>query len=90
MGYRELIVEQFELRKLTRACNCIDCERIPVKEMLVFEMDFKTARERELVSLYLCRRHYNEIAEEFLQKLKSMLAGKVIDKRVFDIGYVTH
>jgi len=48
-------------------------------------------RKRELASIYFCTEHYDYNIGKFLNKLNNVCEkGKIIDKKVFDIGYVTH
>ena len=85
-----LILREFDVRKLNRACNHKGCEKIPTKEMLIYETDFRNQRRKDLVSLYFCSKHY-EVSKKFLQKLAGVCEkGRVVDKKVFDIGYVTY
>ena len=57
----------------------------------MFEFDLRTLKKTELVSLYFCNEHYNHSLKETLKKLSEMCEkGKMIEKKVFDIGYVTY
>ena len=84
------IMKSFDIRKLSRTCNTHGCDKPPAKEVNVFEFDAKTAKKRELVTLYLCSNHYNSL-DLFLNRLKELCEkGRIIQKEVFDVGCVTY
>ncbi len=84
------ISRNFDLRNFSRSCNIHGCNRLPTKEAVIVEFDPKTGRRRELVSLYFCGEHYNKSIKKIMRDIKKIENTKVIDKNVFDIGYVTH
>jgi hypothetical protein len=90
MDQREIIASSFDLRKLTKTCNFMGCQKPASVEALIFEVDMETKRRRELASLYLCREHYRAELKGLMDKLnRESGEGKVSRAEVFDIGYVT-
>ena len=90
MDQREIIAGRFDLRKLTKMCNFLGCQKPASLEALIFEVDLETKKRRELASLYLCREHYRTELKELMEKLNTeRKAGKVNSVEVFDIGYIT-
>jgi len=86
-----VLINKFDLRKLNRVCNFKGCNKIPTRETLIFEIDRRTARKRELMSLYFCEKHYNINIKKTLTELnRSCEKGKIIDEKSFDIGYITY
>lgn len=84
-----LRVENYNLRKLSKTCNFGECAKLPSKETIILEVDGKS--KRELVAIYFCAEHYNKNMHQILEKLSSACEkGKFIDKKVFDIGYITY
>ena len=84
------ISRSFDLKNFSRSCNFHGCNRLPTKEATIFEFDPKTKRKRDLVSLYFCAEHYNITIRKLMKDIRKIENGKVIDKRVFEIGYITH
>lgn len=90
MDQREIIASSFDLRKLAKTCNFMNCGKPASVEALVFESDVGTKKRRELASLYFCREHYKTALRELMKSLdRERKAGKVNGVEVFDIGYVT-
>jgi len=86
-----LIINSFDLKKRNRSCNVQGCNKLPTKETIIIELDMMIKRKRELASIYFCTEHYDYNIGKFLNKLNNVCEkGKIIDKKVFDIGYVTH
>jgi hypothetical protein len=91
MDTTSLILGKFELKKLSKTCNTRNCDKAPSKKAIITELDTKTAKKKDLVVLYFCNEHYNGSFKKFFNELiNACKAGKIIDKRVFEIGYVTH
>ncbi len=85
-----LIIQNFELRKLDRRCNDKNCGKIPSKRVLISETDKMTTEKRELVVLNLCTEHFEKI-KSFLRELVELTArDKVINIETFETGYVTY
>ena len=85
------IINSFDLRKRHKSCNVQGCDKIPTKEAIIVESDLVLKRKRELASVYFCTEHYDYNIARVLNKLNTICEkGKIIDKKVFDIGYVTH
>jgi len=84
------ISRNFDLKNFSRNCNYQGCRRLPTKEATIVEMDPCTKRKRDLVSLYFCAEHYNAVMEDLMEKVQNIRSNKIIDKRIFEIGYMTH
>ncbi len=89
MNVVSLISRNFDLKNFSRNCNFRGCNRLPIKEATIFEFDPKTKRKRDLVSLYFCAEHYNITINKLMKEIKRIESAKIIDKRIFNIGYVT-
>jgi|YelNatPaOPRAMG01_1025707.scaffolds.fasta_scaffold167727_1 hypothetical protein len=88
MNIFELIKEDYDVRRLRNRCNYKDCDRYPSKEILIYETDFKKIKTRDLVSLYLCIKHFKEANENLIKKLSEIeVKDKRIDVRVSDLGF---
>jgi hypothetical protein len=85
-----LISRNFDLKNFSTNCNFRGCTRLPTKEAIISEFDPKTSHKRDLVSLYFCAEHYNSTIQNVIEEVKRISDGKIVDKRVFEIGYVTH
>lgn len=91
MSSASYLANNFNLRKGGKECNCSECNRMPSKEMVLFEMDLSRSKKRELGTVYMCSNHYPETSKKTLYEMnKTCKSGKIIDKKVFDIGYVTY
>lgn len=81
----------FDLKKLNKMCNHRECKKYPSKEILLYETDLITKEKKELVSLYFCTEHYNNISRKIATKLNEIGDKRwVINKKEFDIGFITH
>ena len=89
MDMVSLISKNFDLKNFSRNCNFHGCNRLPTKEATIFEFDPKTQKKRDLVSLYFCTEHYNTSIQKLMKEIKKIINDKIIEKRIFDIGYVT-
>jgi len=85
-----LISSSFDLKNFSSNCNFRGCTRLPTKEAIIFEFDPKKGRKRDLVSLHFCEEHYKKSINRLMDEIKRIEKDKLIDKRIFDIGYVTH
>jgi hypothetical protein len=84
-----LRIDTFDLRKLSKTCNYRDCKKLPTKQAVILETDSKSTRE--IVDLYFCAEHYNRNIRTIMEKLNALSEkGKFIEKKVFDIGYITY
>ena len=82
-------IENVDLQKLSRACNCHGCPRFPTKEAVVLELGSKGSKE--VVALYFCSEHYGKNMNTIMQQLESACPkGKALDLKVSEIGYVTY
>jgi hypothetical protein len=86
-----LIINSFDIRKRDKSCNVHGCNKLPTKEAIIIESDMMLKRKRELASVYFCTLHYDHSIRSLLSRLNNVCEkGKIIDKKVFDIGYVTY
>jgi len=86
-----LITQMFDLKKLNKTCNHKNCQKYPSKEILLYEVDLITKEKKNVVSLYFCTGHYNNISKEITSKLNEIADKRwVIHKKEFDIGFITH
>ncbi len=85
------ILTNYEIRKLSKTCNFIGCDKFPSKEILVSVYDSKKVKSKELVSLYLCSKHFEIVEKTLVDELAKLCEeGKIVQKRVFDVGFITH
>jgi len=84
-----LALKEVNLRKISKACNFPSCRKLPSKQAMILEVS--NSGKKELVDLYFCEEHYDRNIQKILEKLTSACEkGALIEKRVFDIGYVTY
>lgn len=84
-----LNLENIDLQKLSKLCNFHDCGKLPSKQLVVLEIS--KGRRKELVDIYLCDEHYAKNTRKIIKSLESSCdKGKAIDKKIFNIGYITH
>lgn len=88
----ELIANRFDLRKFKKTCNAKNCEKFPSKEIVFFELELKTLKKKELASVYLCSEHFKpEELKELIVELNNIcVKGKIIDRKVFEVGFITY
>ncbi len=88
----EFVGKRYDIRKLERKCNFINCNRKPGKEILIYEFDIRTGKKKELLSLYLCSEHFIVARNTLIEDLKKTgnMEGKKINIKVFDTGIITH
>ena len=84
------IAESFDLGKLKKTCNVRGCDKIPTREVTIFERDIITSEKRELVSLYFCTEHYGNINKLMRDLNKVSEPRKKTGRRVKDISCVTY
>lgn len=85
----ELIAQSFDLKKLDRRCNEINCGKIPSKRTLIFETN-ETGEKKDLVMLHLCTKHFEEL-KSFLRELGELTEeDKTIGTEMTETGYVTY
>jgi len=91
MSSAAYLVNTLDIRKGSKECNMPNCHKIPTKEMILVETDLAKSKNRELGVVYLCSDHYPETSKKMLLDMNQMSkSGKIIDKKVFDIGYITY
>ncbi|MFH1978672.1 MAG: hypothetical protein ABIJ92_05080 [Candidatus Aenigmatarchaeota archaeon] len=86
-----LLSTVLDLRKRGNTCNIPQCEKMPVKEMVLIEHDKLKQRKREIATVYFCSDHCDKKPDEIVRRANVVAGkGKIIDKKVFDIGYITY
>ena len=89
MSSAAYLAKKFELRKGGSECNHPDCKKMPGKEVVLIEVDLAKKKKREIGTVYMCSDHYRDI-RKVMDELKLASPGKVMEKRTFDIGFVTY
>lgn len=91
MSKAQLIAKTFDLQRRSRLCNITGCGRMPAKKVTLLEENRITTGSRVLVTLYLCSEHYSTRLPAFLMEINTLReTGKVIGKRVQEMGFITH
>ncbi|MCD6591372.1 MAG: hypothetical protein J7K72_05370 [Candidatus Aenigmarchaeota archaeon] len=90
MELLEVINRYCDIRLLKTCCNFKGCEKKPGKEMLIFQIDFSTRTKKDLISVYLCSTHYEEIRKNLKDVINKIENGKMLRIKTFDIGFVTY
>ncbi|MFH1364876.1 MAG: hypothetical protein ABIH52_04470 [Candidatus Aenigmatarchaeota archaeon] len=91
MSSATYLARNFDLVKGAKECNCLECSRMPTKEMVLLELDLTRNKHRELGTIYICSDHFSETSKKTLFDMNKLCkTGRIIDKKVFDIGYVTY
>ena len=87
----EFLAQMFELRNFKKICNWTGCGKMPSKEIVLQETDIITKEKKNVASLYFCTGHYNDISKQITKKLNEIANKRwVINKKEFDIGFITH
>jgi hypothetical protein len=73
----ELVDRHCNIRLLRTSCNFRECGRKPSKEMLIYQIDMHTAKKRDIISLYLCPEHYQEMEKALESVIGRFRAGKI-------------
>jgi hypothetical protein len=85
-----IIIQNFDLRKLDRTCNDRNCQKPPSKKTTVFELNQTNMEKKELVVLNLCTEHFTGL-KRFLRELAELTErDKAIGVDVLETGYITH
>ncbi len=83
-----LALEDLNLRKISKACNFRDCPRLPSKQAVLLEIS--GSGKKEIADLYFCEKHFASQIDRILEALEPHKEkGTALEKKVFDIGYVT-
>ncbi len=91
MSKAQMIADIFDLQRRNKICNIRDCSKLPTKKITLFEENRITNDKRVLATVFLCNEHYSTKIPIFLTEInKQRETGKVIDKKVQDIGFLTY
>ena len=86
-----MIADAFDLQKRNKLCNIRGCGRAPTKKVTILEEDRIRKESRTLATLFLCTEHHETKMPIFITEMnKHRETGKVITKRVQDMGFVTY
>ena len=91
MSKAQLIANTFELQRRSKLCNIHGCGKLPSKKVIIFEENRITRDSKALATVYLCNEHYSTRLPGFLTEINKLReTGKVVDKKVQEIGFITH
>lgn len=78
-----LILQNFDIKKMENNCNINDCEEKPELSILFKETQLKKQKNRDLAKIYICKKHLNKI--EYLLKQMNKISikeGKVVKTEI--------
>lgn len=91
MSKAQFIADTFELQRRSKLCNIRGCGKLPAKRVTLYEENRITRDRRPLATVYLCNEHYATRIPGFMTEINKLReTGRVIDKRVQDMGFITH
>jgi hypothetical protein len=91
MSRAQLIADAFDLQRRSRLCNTPGCGKLPAKRVTIFEENRISGNRKPLATVYLCSEHYSTRVPVFLTEANRLReTGRVIDKKVQDIGLITY
>jgi hypothetical protein len=91
MSKAEMIAEAFDLQRRSKLCNIRECGKLPTKRVTLFEENRITGDKKTLATICLCNEYYQTRIPLFLTEInKPIERGKVIEKKVQDMGFITH
>jgi hypothetical protein len=91
MSKAQLIAGTFELQRGSRLCNIRGCGNLPARKVTLFEENRINRERKPLAVVYLCNEHYSTRIPGFMTEINMLReTGRLIDKRVQDIGFITH
>jgi hypothetical protein len=91
MSKAQLIADTFELQRRSKLCNIRGCGKPPSKKVTLYEENRITRDRRPLATIYLCSEHHATRIPGFMTEINRFReTGRVIDKKVHDIGFITH
>ncbi len=90
MNKAQIIADTFDLQRRSRLCNVRGCVKLPTKKVTLLEENRITRDTKPLATVYLCGEHYSTRMAGFLTEMnREKETGKVITKKVQDIGFIT-
>ncbi len=90
MSKAQVIAESFDLQRRNRLCNIPGCQKAPAKKVTLLEENRITRDSRILAVVCLCTHHYETRMPLFLTEINTEKeTGKVVTKKVQEIGFVT-
>ena len=91
MSKAQIIADAFDLQRRNKLCNMRGCDKLPTKKVTILEENRITRDSRTLATLFLCSEHYATRVPLFLTEInKHRETGKVVEKKVQDIGFLTY
>ena len=91
MSRAQLIADAFDLQRRNKLCNIPGCGKPPAKRVTIFEENRISRNRKALATVYLCSEHYSTKIPTFLTEANMLReTGRVIDKKVQDIGLITY
>lgn len=87
----ELIANAFDLQRRNKLCNIRGCPKLPSKRVTLFEENRISRDKKTLATIFLCTEHYGTKMPAFITEInKARETGKVVEKRVQDVGFITY
>lgn len=91
MSRTQLIADTFDLQRRNKLCNIGGCGKLPTKRISLFEEDRITRERKAIATVYLCSGHNETRVPAFMTEVnKHNGIGKLITKRVNDVGFLTY
>ena len=91
MSRTQFTADMFDLQRRNKLCNIRGCEKLPTKRIGLFEENRISKERKAIATVYLCGGHNETRIPAFMTEInKRNDIGKLITKRVNDIGFVTY
>jgi hypothetical protein len=91
MSKARLIADSFELRKRNRICNMRGCGKLPTKRITLYDENRISREKKSIATIYLCSEHNETRMPAFMTEINTKKeVGKVVSKRVSDLGFLTY
>ncbi|MBU0953674.1 MAG: hypothetical protein KKA90_04650 [Nanoarchaeota archaeon] len=87
MSSFEILATRFDVRKLDKICNAKDCTSLPAKEIVLYELEHRTFKKRELASIFLCAVHAALMPEVMNEIRKDAPEDRSIERKGYDLVY---
>ncbi len=83
-----ILAKHFDVQKLQKACNARGCDTLPTKEIMLYELELKSLRQRTLASIFLCPDHNRALIPNVMDELRTQLReGWTLEKKDYDLVY---
>ena len=91
MSKAKHIADSFELRKRNRICNMHVCGKLPTKRITLYDENRISREKKSIATIYLCSEHNETRMPAFMTEINlKKEVGRVVSKRVSDLGFLTH